>query len=100
MKKNREIVKDAVFDISPQSEKELRDVFGSDLKKASLEALALIGYRSGKLSLIQVRRLLGFENRWQTENWLNDHGMEWNIPVEDLRTDRNDLYLLFPDNTP
>lgn len=88
---------ETVFGISPQSEQELHEVFGPNLKKAALEALALIGYRSGKLSLAQVRRLLGFDNRWQTENWLGEQGVTWNYNLEDLEIDRQAIVRLFPD---
>jgi hypothetical protein len=100
MKKNRETMTETVFNISPQSEMELRDALGSDLKQTALDILVLIGYRNGKLNFTQVRRILGFDDRFQTENWLSEQSAAWNIHIEDLRTDRNDLYLLFPDNTP
>lgn len=86
-----------VFDLSPQTEKELQDVFGADLKRVALEALAVVGYHSGKLSLTQVRGLLGFEDRWQTEQWLGECGAEWNYFPEDLETDRKTLAALFAD---
>jgi hypothetical protein len=37
----------------------------SDLSRAALEALALEGYRTGRLTESQVRRLLGFETRME-----------------------------------
>ena len=40
----------------------------------ALEALALEGYRSGKLSQAQVRRMLGYETRAQVDGFLKRHG--------------------------
>jgi hypothetical protein len=41
-----------------------------DLSRAVLEALALEGYRSARLSEAQVRRLLGFRTRMQVHAFL------------------------------
>ncbi len=51
-----------------------------DLSRHVAEALALDGYRQGLLSLAQVRRLLGFETRWDAQQFLGLHG----VPVFDL----------------
>ncbi len=91
---------ESLFDIPTQAELELRDVFGSDLKRAALEALLIEGYRSGKLSLDQVRRMLGFESRWQTEEWLGARGVPWNYSLEDFDTDRKTLQRLFSAKKP
>ena len=45
-----------------------------DLPRAVLESLALEAYRSGALSTAQVRRLLGFETRYQLDGFLRQHG--------------------------
>ncbi|RJP34880.1 MAG: UPF0175 family protein [Candidatus Omnitrophota bacterium] len=88
-----------VLELSSQTEQELREAFGPDLNQAAIESLAIVGYRSGKLSLAQVRRLLGFDNRWQTEKWLGERGVTWNYSQEDLEADRKTLSELFPDKT-
>jgi Uncharacterised protein family (UPF0175) len=41
-----------------------------DLSRAALEALALEGYRSERLSEGQVRRMLGFRTRMQVHSFL------------------------------
>ena len=51
-----------------------------DLSSHLREQLALDGYRQGLLSLAQVRRLLGFETRWEAQEFLGRHG----VPVFDL----------------
>jgi hypothetical protein len=56
--------------------------FGEDshgVEKAALEALAIEGVRSGKLSRGQARRLLGFQTRYDLDGFLKAHG----LPVED-----------------
>lgn len=55
-----------------------------------LEAAAVEGYRSERLSRTQVRELLGFS--WhETEEFLADHGCVRHYTVEDLEEDRRTL---------
>ena len=56
----------------------------SGLSRAALEALAIEGARSGKLSLGQVRRLLGFTTRMQVDGFLKEHGIDLPLTVEDV----------------
>lgn len=84
-----------LFDIPPHVEEELQNVFGLDLKRAALEALVIEGYRSNKLGLDQVRRVLGFDSRWQAETWLGERGVYWNYSFEDLQKDRETLRQIF-----
>jgi len=44
--------------------------------RTALEMLAIEGYRSRRLSEGQVRRLLGFETRYQVHGFLKEHGVE------------------------
>jgi hypothetical protein len=60
---------------------------GQDLSRAALESLALEGYRSGRLSEEQVRRLLGFESRFQVHAFLKEHDTFLNYTEEDLAQD-------------
>lgn len=69
----------------------LRQAFGNDLNRAVLENFVVEGYRSGKLSRLQVQTILGFENRWDAENWLGDRGANLNYSLQDLRADRGTL---------
>lgn len=55
--------------------------------RAVLEALALEGYRSGRLGESAVRRLLGFETRMQVHEFLKEHGVHLNYTVHDLEHD-------------
>ena len=54
---------------------------------AALESLALEGYRSGRLSESQVRRLLGFGTRYQVHGFLKEHGVPLRYSEQDLESD-------------
>lgn len=59
-----------------------------DLSRAALEALAIEGYRTGRLSSSQVRRLLGFDTRMQVHEFLKLRGVPLNYTEDDLEEDR------------
>jgi len=65
--------------------------------RADLEESAVAGYRAGELSLFEVRQLLGFDNRWETEEWLGSRGVDWNYSMEDLKDDRETIEQLLKD---
>ncbi len=75
------------IDLSPSALALLRQSYGDDLSKAALEALALDGYRAGRFSRFQVQELLGFDNRWDTENWLGTRGAAMQYSHSDLESD-------------
>ncbi|MGB6689917.1 MAG: UPF0175 family protein [Terracidiphilus sp.] len=58
-----------------------------DLSRAALEALALEGYRSRRLSGGMAQRLLGFETSLQLHEFLKQHGVFLNYSMEDLDQD-------------
>jgi predicted HTH domain antitoxin len=58
-----------------------------DLPRAALESLALEAYRSGALTTAQVRRLLGFETRYELDGFLKRHRVYLNYSVDDLERD-------------
>jgi hypothetical protein len=67
---------------------EISATFGSDphsVRRAFLEGLALEGVRSGRLSRGQVRRLLGFETRYEVDGFLKDHGVPVEESLEEVR---------------
>ncbi|HEV1284373.1 MAG TPA: UPF0175 family protein [Bryobacteraceae bacterium] len=57
------------------------------LSKAALEALALEGLRSGKISVAQARRLLGIRSRYEMDGFLKAHEIFLPITVEDVERD-------------
>ena len=75
----------------------LERAFGSNLDRAALEALAIEGYRTAKLTAGEVARVIGLETSLAAQKWLADHGVEANYSLEDLRADREDLLKHFPD---
>ncbi len=57
------------------------------LSRAALEALALEGVRSGKLTSSQARRLLGIKSRYEMDGFLKAHGVLLPVSIEDVRRD-------------
>jgi hypothetical protein len=45
----------------------------AELSRYVLEQIALNGYKSDAFSLAQVRKLLGFSSRFETEEFLHQH---------------------------
>jgi hypothetical protein len=69
----------------------LRATQGGDLARTAIEQIALAGYLVGTLSRYQVQRLLGFDNRWETEDWLGSHGATMQYTTAELDRDRVNL---------
>lgn len=57
------------------------------LSRATLEALAIEGARSGKLTTEQVRRMLGFATRYQADGFLENHEVYYPLTAEDIERD-------------
>lgn len=79
------------IDVPDAAGEVLRDAFGNTFSLAALEAIASEGYRSGKLSRYEVQKILGFDNRWETDEWLGAHGLHGDYSVADLEADRRTL---------
>ena len=60
---------------------------GQDLTRAAEQSIALEGYRSGRLSEEQVRRLLGLESRLQVHSFLKAHQVYLTYSDKDLDQD-------------
>jgi hypothetical protein len=60
---------------------------GQDPARAALEAIALEGYRSDRLSEADIRELLGFETRMEVHGFLKEHGVFLHYTEEDLEHD-------------
>ncbi len=67
---------------------------GEGLSRTALEALALEGYRTQRLSESEVRRLLGFRTRMDVHAFLKEHGCYLNYSVADLEQDMETSRLL------
>jgi len=59
---------------------------GRDPARSLLEDLAVESYRAGKLTMEQVRRLLGFGTRMQVDAFLQQHQV-YEYTVDDLEKD-------------
>jgi Uncharacterised protein family (UPF0175) len=58
-----------------------------DPARAALEAMALEGYRSQRLSEYDVRELLGFTTPMRVHGFLKEHGVHLNSSMADLEHD-------------
>lgn len=63
---------------------------GENIEREVLEATALEGYRSGKLSHAQIGRMLNL-SRFEVDAFLKTHDIPLNYTVEDLEVDRRTL---------
>jgi Uncharacterised protein family (UPF0175) len=59
----------------------------SGVTHAVLEAVALEGVRSGKLTVSQARLLLGIGSRYEMDGFLKAHGVFLELTLEDVRKD-------------
>ncbi len=75
------------LNISDDAKEFLLRTWGEKLDRAALEALVIEGYRAGKYGNATVRRLIGLPDRWTTEKWLADHGVNLNYSLDDLDAD-------------
>lgn len=70
---------------------------GEDVARRVLERVSLEGFKSGKLTIAQVRRILGFETRMQVHEFLAAHGVPWvDYSVEDAERERELLKKVVP----
>ena len=58
---------------------------GADIEREVLEATALEGYREGKLSQAQVRRMLGFATDMQVDAFLKEHEIFLEYDLDDIK---------------
>ena len=57
------------------------------VSRAALEALAIEGVRSGKLTREQVRRMLGFQSPYEADGFLKQHQVYYHLTPEDVERD-------------
>lgn len=60
---------------------------GKDPSREALEALAVEGYRTERLTESEVRQMLGYETRMQVHALLKEHNVYLHYSSEDLETD-------------
>jgi len=59
----------------------------SDLSRQAMELLAADSYRAGVLTAAEVQRMLGFETRMETDEFLKGEGAYLHYTEEDLQND-------------
>ncbi|HEY3285218.1 MAG TPA: UPF0175 family protein [Armatimonadota bacterium] len=62
-----------------------------DLPRQVLESLALESFRSGMLTTVQLRELLGFETRMELDGFLKRSGISLEYSERDLARDLESL---------
>ena len=62
-----------------------------DLARRALEAFAVEEHRAGRLSLADMRILLGFETRNALDGFLKARGIHTEYSLDDLEQERRDL---------
>jgi hypothetical protein len=72
----------------PESVAEKLGISKKDLSRAALEAIALEGYRSDRLTSFQVREMLGFETGLELDAFLKAHRIDLEYTFEDLERDQ------------
>lgn len=75
------------IELPEEIEQQLETEWG-DLPRRALEAVALEGYRSGALTLAQLRRMLGFATRMEADAFLKQRGLYLEYTEADLERDR------------
>ena len=61
---------------------------GQELSRAAIEAIALEAYRERRLITAQLRRILGFETRYELDGFLKQHEVWLEYAPQDLERDR------------
>jgi predicted HTH domain antitoxin len=87
MTKRRTIDMALVLNLPSPAEHAFRDAWGDQIDRKGLEALALEGYREGKLSLGKLAELLGFATPHAADHWLAERGVALNYSADDFRKD-------------
>jgi predicted HTH domain antitoxin len=62
-----------------------------DMSRRILESIAIEGYRRGELSPKLVGMLIGIDNRWEVERFLEEKGVALNYNWDDFLEDTENL---------
>ncbi len=80
-----------ILNLPSSAESVFRDAWGDQIDRKGLEALALEGYREGKLSLGKLAELLGLATTHEADRWLAERGVALNYSIVDFRKDCHTL---------
>jgi len=64
---------------------------GGDLSRRALEALAIEEFKIGHITRPELRRLLGFETRYELDGFLKAHEVYEDYTMEDLERELEGL---------
>ena len=64
---------------------------GGDLSRRALEALAIEEFKNGHITKPELRRLLGFETRYQLDGFLKAHDVYEDYTLNDLEKELEGL---------
>jgi len=84
------MILEATMDVHLDIPEEFARHLASDAKglaRAALEALAVEGVRSGKLTTFQARSLLGIGSRYEMDGFLKARGVFFDLTLEDVKRD-------------
>jgi hypothetical protein len=72
---------------------ELAQLLGTtgDIERRALEAFALVEYQAGRLTRPELRRLLGFETRYELDGFLKAHGVNEGMTLQEFERERETL---------
>jgi hypothetical protein len=77
--------------VIPDDLAERLNASGVDLSRRALEAFATEEYKNERISKAELRRLLGFQRRYELDGFLKAHGV-WNeYSIEDFRREQQAL---------
>ncbi len=62
-----------------------------DLSRRALEGFALEEHKIGRLSEARLRRVLGFETRYELDGFLKVHGVMIDYPIEEFEREMEAL---------
>jgi len=79
------------LDIPEEIERDILSMDDALLRRKLMETTAVEAYRDRKISSADVGRMLGFESRWETINFLSQFKAYPNYNEEDLEKDRANL---------
>ena len=78
------------IEIPDELERRLRAGWG-DLPRKALEALAVEAYRTNTLTAAEVGQLLGYDNRWELEAFLQRNSARLDYTEADLDADLDSI---------
>ena len=64
------------------------------MSRRALEGFSLEEYKVGRITKAELRRLLGFETRYELDGFLKAHDVWMNYTIDDLRREVATLQLL------